>query len=109
MRPARKIRGDAFCSSVRSSTRRDSPTVFSKPCSSSTVETGLGPKKGSDAYDLGGFLSHLFRGGILLQPVVVSCRRPALAFAPAAFFRRPCSHDSSGGTRDCAGAQAGGQ
>ena len=44
------------------------------------------PRKGGDAYDLGRFLSHLFRGGIFLQPAVVSCRRSALASASAPFF-----------------------
>ena len=31
---------------------------------------------------MGGLLSHLFRGGISLQPVVVSCGRAALALCP---------------------------
>ena len=46
-------------------------------------------------YDLGGFLSHLFRGGILVQLAVVSCRRSALALAPAAFFACACGASCS--------------
>src|SRR6266853_6669719 len=56
-------------------------------------------KKGGGVYDLGRFLSHLLRGWILIQPVVVSGRRSALAPASAALFAPACGASCGGRTR----------
>ena len=67
----------------------DWPIACWKRCNPSAAETGRTARKGGDGYDLGRFLSDLFRGGIFLQPAVVSRRRSALAPASAPLLSCP--------------------